>query len=794
MDLLKIKSIKFWTTTLIVSMCIVTMSLFILLSYKNLNESLEQLYKKEAESILMQTFLSFGYQFLTVENTLEQLSNSLLLLNDYASSNDEIASMLEELQKDSIVNGKIMYGFTNGEFYREEYKDIPESYRPAEQVWYKLAMQNPGEVNWTEPYFDYVTQEIIITASKSVMGPKGMLGVIALDMNLHEMSSQISNSKIGEDGFVLLLSSNGTILANRDNHMIGETLFGAQHSKIIKDTEKSYVSYTIQNKDYIVRARPIVENDMSIVTAISKEEIIRNLINRHQPILGIGLFCLLLFGVIAYFATLRGVRPLKKLGKLMISVENGNYNVQANANDYEEIERLANGFNSMILAIKTREDKIKHLASYDSLTGLLNRRSLQELLTASLENDPSGRLKAVIFVDLDNFKTVNDTLGHSFGDKLIEEVAKKLNALSSVHKDVARISGDEFIVVMHDLESIEQARNLAEEIIQQFDIPITVESRILNVTASVGVSLYPLHTNASEELLKLADMAMYQAKSSGKNGYRIFDERMKQQLEEKFKIELGIRECLDKDGFELFFQPLFKPEEGRIASIEALLRTNSPALSNYNTLQIIQVAELTGQIVEIDKWVLKQACSTIQKINKNMEHPVSIAVNISAVHIMQQDFVDNIREIIEASGVSPSWIELEITETALMKSFDLNKQKLVDLQKFGISIHLDDFGTGYSSLSYLNSLPINHVKIDKSFVDGMLQSEKDGKFIETIINLAHTIGLHVVAEGVEHREQFEMLRSYNCELIQGYYISKPVSYEEINNLLRQEQKTLQVRI
>ncbi|SES42287.1 EAL domain-containing protein [Psychrobacillus sp. OK032] len=791
---MKIKSIKFWTTTLIVSMCIVTMSLFILLSYKNLNESLEQLYKKEAESILMQTFLSFGYQFLTVENTLEQLSNSLLLLNDYASSNDEIASMLEELQKDSIVNGKIMYGFTNGEFYREEYKDIPESYRPAEQVWYKLAMQNPGEVNWTEPYFDYVTQEIIITASKSVMGPKGMLGVIALDMNLHEMSSQISNSKIGEDGFVLLLSSNGTILANRDNHMIGETLFGAQHSKIIKDTEKSYVSYTIQNKDYIVRARPIVENDMSIVTAISKEEIIRNLINRHQPILGIGLFCLLLFGVIAYFATLRGVRPLKKLGKLMISVENGNYNVQANANDYEEIERLANGFNSMILAIKTREDKIKHLASYDSLTGLLNRRSLQELLTASLENDPSGRLKAVIFVDLDNFKTVNDTLGHSFGDKLIEEVAKKLNALSSVHKDVARISGDEFIVVMHDLESIEQARNLAEEIIQQFDIPITVESRILNVTASVGVSLYPLHTNASEELLKLADMAMYQAKSSGKNGYRIFDERMKQQLEEKFKIELGIRECLDKDGFELFFQPLFKPEEGRIASIEALLRTNSPALSNYNTLQIIQVAELTGQIVEIDKWVLKQACSTIQKINKNMEHPVSIAVNISAVHIMQQDFVDNIREIIEASGVSPSWIELEITETALMKSFDLNKQKLVDLQKFGISIHLDDFGTGYSSLSYLNSLPINHVKIDKSFVDGMLQSEKDGKFIETIINLAHTIGLHVVAEGVEHREQFEMLRSYNCELIQGYYISKPVSYEEINNLLRQEQKTLQVRI
>ncbi|MFJ8065281.1 EAL domain-containing protein [Psychrobacillus sp. NPDC096426] len=791
---MKIKSIKFWATTLIVLMCIVTMSLFILLSYKNLKESLEQLYKNEAESVLMQTFLSFGYQFLTVENTLEQLSDSLLLLNDYSSSQDEIATMLKEHQKNSIVNGKMMYGLANGEFYRGEYKEIPDSYHPAEQLWYKLAMQNPGEVFWTEPYLDYVTQEIIITASKSVVSPKGTLGVIALDINLQEMSSRISNSKIGEDGFVLLLSSNGTILANRDNHMIGETLFGNQLAKMLKDTEKSYVPYIIHNKDYLVTSQPIVENDMSIVAAISKEEIIRTLINRHQPILAIGLFCLLLFGVIAYFATLRGVRPLKKLGKLMVSVENGNYDVQANVKDYEEIERLANGFNSMILAIKTREDKIKHLASYDSLTGLLNRRSIQELLTESLENDEVDCLKAVIFVDLDNFKTVNDTLGHSFGDKLITQVAKKLDALSSINKDVARISGDEFIVVMHDLESIEQARNVAEEIIRQFDMPITVESRILNVTASVGISLYPIHAITSEELLKLADMAMYEAKSFGKNGYRIFDEGMKQELEGKLKIELGIRECLDKDEFELYFQPLLKTDEGRIASIEALLRIKPSALSSYNTLQIIQVAEMTGQIVEIDKWVLKKACTTIQKINRNREHPVSIAVNISAVHIMQQDFVDNVREIIEESGVCPNWIELEITETSLMKSFDINKQKLEEIQKLGISIHLDDFGTGYSSLSYLNSLPINHVKIDKSFVDVMLQSEKDGKFIETIIELAHTIGLHVVAEGVEHREQFDMLRSYNCEMVQGYYISKPVSYEAINNLLQQEQETLQMRI
>ena len=283
-------------------------------------------------------------------------------------------------------------------------------------------------------------------------------------------------------------------------------------------------------------------------------------------------------------------------------------------------------------------------------------------------------------------------------------------------------------------------------------------------------------------------MAMYRAKQSGKNGYRFFDEGIKQEAEEKLRIELGIRECLEKNEFELFFQPLYNTIEGRITSIEALLRANSTVLSPYNILEIIQIAEETGQIVEIDKWVIKQACSAIQKINKSVNQPVHISINISAVHIMQQDFVDNIREIVEESGVCPEWIELEVTETSLMESFDLNKKKLEELKKIGVSIHLDDFGTGYSSLNYLTSLPIDRVKIDKSFVDAMRQSEKDSKIIKTIIKLAHNIGLQVVAEGVEDREQFDLLHSYNCELLQGYYISKPVNYKQIIFTLQQDMK------
>jgi len=510
----------------------------------------------------------------------------------------------------------------------------------------------------------------------------------------------------------------------------------------------------------------------------------------------------------------------------MNHVEYGNYHVRAKVKSYQEISRLAQGFNSMIHAIKKRdrdliisnqelriteerlrkkydelkesqkvlkisEEKIAHLASHDSLTGLLNRRSLYDQLNKSIEIDKESPL-AVIFIDLDNFKMINDTLGHSFGDRLIVKVADMLKNISPLYKRVARISGDEFIVIVHHVESQQQIELIAKEIVDLFDNGIVIDSKILNVTASIGVALYPNHALTAEDLLKTADMAMYRAKGSGKNGYRLFDESIQQEIEEKSEIESGIRKSLEMNGFELHYQPIYNTIDQKITSIEALLRVKSTELLKFGILKIIQTAEMTGQIIEIDKWVLENACIAIKRINKHLNKPISISVNISPIHIMQQDFVTNVSSIIDSTGTPPEWLQLEITETSLMKSFETNLKKLETLKAMGISIHLDDFGTGYSSLSYLNSLPINRVKIDKSFIDVMLQSEKERNIVETIISLAHNIGLQVVAEGVEYKEQFEMLTKFNCELIQGYFISKPINYEKIVMKLLEDDVTIKV--
>lgn len=819
---MQIRSIKFWATTVIVTISLITMTLFGFLSYKNLNRSLIQQYENEAEAILSETAGTFHHHFSHIETILAQFGETTTLITDFQNRSEY---NLQEYQKMLPNGGRIIYYVDEFEKYFGSNYHFSNSYSFTDQLWYKNAWKQPNEIIWTDPFVDEVTGKVFISAARTVNDVNGKKGVVAIDLLLDSLREDITNYKVGEEGFIFILNEDGIVISNNQNIMIGQSLFGNEHAQLLNETYRTHVPYEIAGKKYLLHSKPIEHSGMNIITAISVSEINKSLIESHLGIFLVGILCVLLFSIIVYLLTLWSVRPLKELGTLMSSVESGNYNVRAKVRDYKEVMRLAKGFNNMLNAIKKRdrellisnnelyaaqeklktkyeelkesqrilkasEEKVHYLASHDPLTGLLNRRSLMEKLSASLEYNPSGKYKVIIFMDLDNFKTINDSLGHTYGDLLLVEVANKLMSIPNEKKDVARISGDEFILVLHDIESFAQVERIANKIVENFDVPIKIGTKSLNVSASVGIAIYPIHATNAEDLLKIADMAMYRAKDSGKKGYRIFDEGIKQEVETRLEIEDGIRECLKRNEFELYFQPLYSTKLNKITSVEALFRTKCEQLSKFRITDIINTAETTGQIIAIDRWILKNACMAIQKINSLLDEPISISVNISAVHIMQQDFVKNIYSIINESGVDPRFIELEITETSVMESFDLNKEKLEKLKGIGLSIHLDDFGTGYSSLSYLNKLPIDHLKIDKSFIDSMLHTEKESRIVETIINLAHSIGFQVVAEGVEKEEQFNLLKKYECELIQGYYISKPMDFENLIDYILEVNKPI----
>ncbi len=428
--------------------------------------------------------------------------------------------------------------------------------------------------------------------------------------------------------------------------------------------------------------------------------------------------------------------------------------------------------------LKASEERIKRLAYTDSLTGLANREKLVETLAEALENagdEASGG--AVMYIDLDNFKSINDTMGHTIGDKVLIEIAHKFLKVDYQNKTVARIGGDEFILLVNGPDYSQKVMDVCNSIVKIFEKPVVVDAKSFNVTTSIGVVLYPAHGSTAEELMKKADLAMYRAKQCGKNCYRIFDESMELEIITRVNIENGLRNALTKNELVLHYQPQYCLHTGRILCLEALLRWNSPTLGQVSPLRFIKVAEETGMIVNIEKWVLKNACIFAKSLNERMHEAMKISVNISSVHIMQSEFVNNVMSIIKEVGVYPGLIGLEITETVMMESFDSNKNKLEELKKLGMEIHLDDFGSGYSSLNYLQNLPIDYVKIDKAFIDTLLNSERNGKITETVIGLAHYIGLRVVAEGVESEEQYNLLKQYQCDLVQGYYISKPLSME-----------------
>jgi diguanylate cyclase (GGDEF)-like protein/PAS domain S-box-containing protein len=441
-------------------------------------------------------------------------------------------------------------------------------------------------------------------------------------------------------------------------------------------------------------------------------------------------------------------------------------------------------------AHKKAENEIYRLAFYDALTGLPNRRLLLDrlsvALSASARNQQYG---ALIFLDLDNFKTLNDTLGHYYGDVLLVEVARRLKMSVREMDTVARLGGDEFVVLLEDLdadlqEASRKVAQIAEKLRIKIATPYQLNENTRHSSPSIGVCMFYGNQVSVDDLLKYADMAMYQAKNAGRNRVRFFDPHMQQVVETRALMEADLRSAITDKQLSLFYQVQLDQTMQPVGA-EALLRWQHPTRGFVSPVDFIQIAEESSLILEIGDWVLETACRELARWSQHEKtRHLVLAINISAQQFMQTDFVEHVAEAVKAHQINPACLKLELTESVALGGLDVVVTKMLALKHgIGVTLSLDDFGTGYSSLSYLKKLPFNQIKIDRSFVRDMLTDASDAMMVKNIIDMTHNFGMQVIAEGVETEQQLALLREYGCLSYQGYLFSKPLPVEEFEILI-----------
>ena len=422
---------------------------------------------------------------------------------------------------------------------------------------------------------------------------------------------------------------------------------------------------------------------------------------------------------------------------------------------------------------KLAEGRARHLADHDALTGLPNRRILEDRLTQALALSYRNRKQtAAMFVDLDRFKTINDSLGHAVGDQLLKAVAERLVKQLRVGDTVCRIGGDEFVIVLPEITRGGDAAQVAQKIIDTLSDPIGLEGRDITVTPSIGISVFPEDGSDAETLIRNADAAMYHAKEMGRSNYQFFTDQMNLAASRRLTLENDLRRAVQKNELVVYYQPISELKTGCAVMHEALLRWKHPSRGLVSPVDFIQLAEDTGLILRIGEQALRDACAWAHKIGVDKRMPV--AVNISARQFNDPKLVEMVARTLEETGLPADMLELEITESTVMRQTDATLAMLKKLKDLGVSLAIDDFGTGYSSLAYLKRFPVNKLKIDKSFITDVPKSRDHNAIVTAIISLAHALSLRVVAEGVETEAQLEFLQGAGCDLIQGYLAGKPI--------------------
>ena len=431
-----------------------------------------------------------------------------------------------------------------------------------------------------------------------------------------------------------------------------------------------------------------------------------------------------------------------------------------------------------------QKNALHHQAHHDALTNLPNRSLLLDRLSQGVKRaERNGTILAVFFIDVDNFKKINDSLGHHIGDKVLIRISERLLSMTRGEDTLARLGGDEFTIIAECSSSAQFASRLARDILDLFQEPITIEGHTLHLSASIGISFYPQDATSVQDLLKYADAAMYKAKNDGKNTYRFYSPEMTRLLIERVTMEQELRQAMASDQFRVYYQPQMDATSGRVTGLEALIRWEHPDKGMIMPDTFIPLAEETGLIIEIDRWVMRTAMRQVRAWRDEGIDPGVLSLNLAVQQLMSNEFIPLLKAEMEATGFLPEWLELEVIEREMMTNPEKSIERLQQLSAMGIGIAIDDFGTGYSSLSYLKQLPLDKLKIDRSFVQGVMTNQDDASITKAVIALAKSLNLNVIAEGAETSEQADFLVANGCPNIQGYFFGRPMSAEAMETKL-----------
>lgn len=590
----------------------------------------------------------------------------------------------------------------------------------------------------------------------------GFAGVVLLAVDAAYFVSGYESSKLGKHGVLGLLGTDGVFRARRsgDSVSAGDRV---DYASVVSSAEaQDRVGLASSAWDGVRRytsARQLYDFPLAVVVGLSAEEQMAGAERNARIYLWR-----------AFAASLVVVLVVAALGGLSSQLAR----TRQRALD-EQIAHAA---------------RVEYLAYHDGLTALPNRSLFSKLLNQGISQARRyDRRLAVLFLDLDRFKHINDTLGHEAGDELLKEVAKRLRNCVRESDTVARLGGDEFVVLLPELDVEKYAATVAQKILSAVARPFLLLGREFRVTASIGISTYPQDGPDEETLRKNADIAMYQAKSEGKNNFQFYSEKLNAYSLQRLTLESGLRHALERNEFRLHYQVKRDVRSDRVTGVEALLRWQHPDLGMVAPMQFIPVAEETGLIVPIGKWVLRSACQQHAAWRQRGLPRLSIAVNLTSRQFSDERLVDDLTAILADTGMDPNLLELEITESLLMRDVEKNLQMLKRLKDIGVRIAIDDFGIGYSLLSTLKQFPLDTVKIDRSFIRDVTSVPEDQALTEAIIAMGRSLGLTVVAQGVETAEQADYLRQNACDQFQGFYVSRPVPADQIAELLHTRHDT-----